>query len=288
MAANGSVVISPPKGFFSSPTLVGLSGGNITVPLVDGVTGEGGAGTFSVVFVSNELTVFGSGTNGPALHVVKGIPPYNAMILRGWQFSVDATGKVIGAKDLRTYGGVSAGSLQPSALNAFKIQNAGDFSGTAPGAGTDGYVITWVESADAFELQPLSTVGFEIEHAADFGGTAPGAGNDGYVVTWSNTEHYFELLPAPGGSPLPITFGTAVPNPSAITETGQMYLRTNQATPAPDGIVFIAAGVYAEPETPTQLSHTPTQLLRFIETSGSVATDATANSHNGTFTNVGY
>jgi hypothetical protein len=226
--------------------------------------------------------------NGSALHVVKGIPPYNAMILRGWQFSVDATGKVIGAKDLRTYGGVSAGSLQPSALNAFKIQNAGDFSGTAPGAGTDGYVITWVESADAFELQPLSTVGFEIEHAADFGGTAPGAGNDGYVVTWSNTEHYFELLPAPGGSPLPITFGTAVPNPSAITETGQMYLRTNQATPAPDGIVFIAAGVYAEPETPTQLSHTPTQLLRFIETSGSVATDATANSHNGTFTNVGY
>jgi len=83
-----TVTFDPPSGFFNSNTLVALGGGNITVQLKDSASGATGPGVYTVVFTDNELTQFGAGTNGPAIHVVKGVPPTNSHILLGHRFTV--------------------------------------------------------------------------------------------------------------------------------------------------------------------------------------------------------
>src|SRR5271168_728756 len=98
-----TVEVSNPQGYFNSGTLVSLGSGNTTVEMKDGVTGDTGDGLYTIVFVDNELTIFGAGVDGPAIHVVQGKCPASNDVLQGWQFSV-SLGAIVGYSDLRIIG----------------------------------------------------------------------------------------------------------------------------------------------------------------------------------------
>lgn len=119
------VNLTAPSGYFGNDvTLLSAGTGTVAVTLADSVTGETGPGTYEVGLVSNQLDVFGTGTAGPAIHVIKGSFPGDRRILRGWQFTVDETDKVIGSRDIRTYGGISTSAIQNGAVT--KVKLAGD------------------------------------------------------------------------------------------------------------------------------------------------------------------
>jgi hypothetical protein len=200
--ANGNVTISPPKAFFANDTLVSHpSGSNIAVELVDGVTGEGGAGSYEIGFCQNELTTFGVGTDGPALHVIKGTLPTDRTVHRLWQFSVNASGQIIGNRDIRTYGGISSGALQEGVGGAESLSGLDD--------------IDFATSALGYALVATPSAGKAYSFAAISGGgggtatmwyVAAGAPttlhNNGDLYLNSTTGDVYEQTSGAWGSPI--------------------------------------------------------------------------------------
>lgn len=143
-----TVTFNPPSGYFNSSTLTVLAGGNVTLPLTDSLTGASGDGNYEVMFVQNELTTFGAGVNGPALHVTKtdtnwtnGVAhlalPSDPTILRGRQFLV-INGQIKGDKELRTFGGIGPSNIVDNSIPVSKI-TGGVGSSTLAGD-TDVYI----------------------------------------------------------------------------------------------------------------------------------------------------
>ena len=115
-AGQPTVNISPPVGLFGNASPVSLpkgpnADGSYTLTLTDSVTASTGDGRYEVLFANDPLTDFAVLTHSPALLVIKGAPsPYNVRVLRGWEFMV-INGALVGSKDLRVYGGISANNI---------------------------------------------------------------------------------------------------------------------------------------------------------------------------------
>lgn len=115
--SNPIVSFNAPAAYFGGPYYA-LPIGVYSIELKDGVTGVGGDGDFEVVFVANELGVYGTGVNAPALHCNKRpannpiASPYDVRVHRLAQFLV-VNGVLAGSRDLRVLGGVDAGNFGP-------------------------------------------------------------------------------------------------------------------------------------------------------------------------------
>jgi hypothetical protein len=120
-----TVTISAPTGVFGGASSTATTGSApVTLPLQDGSSGESGDGTYHLVFAANESESFGTGASGPALHVVKGLPPsYSDTILPGWRFAVQ-NGKIIGNKDVRVQGGIGTNNYQAASIPASAFQDS--------------------------------------------------------------------------------------------------------------------------------------------------------------------
>lgn len=109
-----AVTVTPPEGLFNSQVLVAMSAGpnagNYNVSLTDAVTGSTGDGYYEVNFTNNSLTNYGIGASAPAIVCTNGVQPTNQAILKGWGFTV-VGGVIVGARDLRIVGKVSAANI---------------------------------------------------------------------------------------------------------------------------------------------------------------------------------
>lgn len=165
------VNLSAPSGYFGSDaTLLSAGSGTVAVTLADSVTGSTGPGTYEVGLVSNQSDVFGTGVAGPAIHVIKGTFPGDRRILRGWQFTVDESGNVVGSRDIRTYGGIGTAAIQNGAVT--KVKLAGDLLFTdladvqiSPASLVNGQVPTW--NGTALKWQAVAGSAARFDSLAD-------------------------------------------------------------------------------------------------------------------------
>ncbi len=152
------VRVNNPSGFFNGTSLVqyGTPGATTLVPLIDSVSSATGDGQYEINFVSNELLVYGSGVNGPNIHVVKltnGLAsPYDTRVLKMHTFTV-VNGSIAGNRDVRNLGGVGNNNVMDGAFSTtkldpatFMLQNLTDCS-VVDLTTTNGYVLTYDASS---------------------------------------------------------------------------------------------------------------------------------------------
>ena len=209
--ATATVRINNPSGYFNGTILYQVGGGtgSTLVSLADGVTGATGDGAYEVVFVKNELATFGSGTNGPAIHVIK-IPPgsmpsgYSPNVLKLHQFTVQ-NGAIIGYKDIRQQGGVSNQNFLPGTINAsilanFQLQNLTDVSVTDASV-TNGSALVWNSSTQKWTAGSGGGGGGGSSTLAGLSdvNVTEGPGINGYVLTWNQSTGKWIASPSSGG-----------------------------------------------------------------------------------------
>lgn len=122
-----TVIFDAPAAYFGSYGFFSLPPASYTVTLQDSLTGATGDGDYYVVFVCNELAVYGVSTthpqvDGPAIHVVMrptnnpiGVP-YDIRVHKMHQYLV-VNGSLVGTRDLRVLGGVNSTNIDPGVLS---------------------------------------------------------------------------------------------------------------------------------------------------------------------------